>query len=676
MQQFAIFTLIVWVPITIGLFTVVPPRKAAVASLIGAWLILPPLTIPLPGIPDYSKFTATTFGILIGTLLFDVTRLLAFRPRWFDVPMLVWCTCPFAASISNGDGAYDGISQCLVNVFMWGLPYFIGRLYFGDLDGLRVLSLGMIAGGVAYILPCLWEIKMSPQLMRQVYGLGGWMGMRLGGYRPRVFLSNGLELGIWMSAASLAAWWLWRSGSLKRMAGLPFGSVVLPSLLVTNVLCKSSGALILCMGGVVTLWGSVRFKTRTLLLGVMLLTPLYYTVRITGLWSGEMLLDVIEAGLGKDRAWSLEFRFRNENLMIERARERPVIGWGGWGRALNVDSEQLMAAGVRKKVVPDGLWIIAFGNTGSVGLAAVTLVVLLPPLLFLGRFSVKDWLDPRIAPAAMFAVLLSIYMIDCLANAMVNLIYIVAMGGLTAAVPDRSRRGVAKSHLVMEGRDGASLDERKASTSIRPRLGSIASASERLASRYADMGRSLASRGRRNEAKAAWFQAVDLWSRMTSDDPENSRFASSWCDCCNDLACFLIDEAVPEAQNFSQAVAFAVKATEVFPEECVYWNTLGAAYYRAGDDHSAVTALYRSISLQDDCGTGFDHFYLALACSRLDQHDVARSWYEQGVSWIKEYAPDHIPLRRLADEAKKVVNKYELTGGPNPDYESRMDGLC
>lgn len=662
MQQFAIFVLIVWVPITIGLFTVVPPRKAAVASLIGAWLILPPLTIPLPGIPDYSKFTATTFGILLGTLLFDVPRLLAFRPRWFDAPMLVWCTCPFASSISNGDGVYDGISQCLTHIFMWGFPYVIGRLYFGDLEGLRELSLGMITGGVAYILPCLWEIKMSPQLMRQVYGLSGWMGMRLGGYRPRVFLSNGLELGTWMSAASLAAWWIWRSGSLKRMAGLPFGTVVLPSLLVTNLLCKSSGALILFMGGVITLWGSVRFKTRTLLLGVMLLTPLYYTVRIGGLWSGETLLDIIEAGLGKDRAWSLEFRLRNENLMIERARERPVLGWGGWGRALNIDSEQLMAAGVLRKVVPDGLWIIAYGNMGAVGLAAVTLVILLPPLLFLARYSVTDWLDPRIAPAAMFSVLLSIYMIDCLANAMVNLIYVVAIGGLVAAVPDRSRYGIGKPHLMMDGHDGASL-EKLTGEVPRPHLGSVASAAERLASRYADMGRSLASRGRRNEAKAAWFQAVDLWSRMTSDDPENSRLASAWCDCCNDLACFLIDEAVPEAQDFSQAVALAVKATETFPEECVYWNTLGAAYYRAGDDHSAVTALYRSLSLQDDRGTGFDHFYLALACLRLNQHDIARSWYEQGMSWVNEHAPDHLPLRRLADEAKEVLNNYELTAG-------------
>ena len=71
-----------------------------------------------------------------------------------------------------------------------------------------------------------------------------WEGTRLGGYRPRVFLSTGLELGMWMTCSTLSAFWLWADGTIRRLWGLPFGWLVL-GLFITTVLCKSSGALVL-----------------------------------------------------------------------------------------------------------------------------------------------------------------------------------------------------------------------------------------------------------------------------------------------------------------------------------------------------------------------------------------------------------------------------------------------
>ena len=68
-----------------------------------------------------------------------------------------------------------------------------------------VLTWVILIGGLAFVLPCLLEIKMSPVLMRMVYGMSYWGGTLLGGYRPMVFFWAGLELGMWMTAASLAA---------------------------------------------------------------------------------------------------------------------------------------------------------------------------------------------------------------------------------------------------------------------------------------------------------------------------------------------------------------------------------------------------------------------------------------------------------------------------------------
>lgn len=660
MHQFAIFALITWVPITIALFTVTSSRTAVVASVIGGWLLLPPITIPIPGFPDYSKFTAATFGVLIGTLLFETRRLIEFRPKWFDAPMLIWCFCPFAAAMANGNGLYDGSAQSLTNIFLWGIPYLVGRLYFGDLESFRALVVGVVTGGVACIPPCVWEMRMSPILLPQVYGVSyRTLGMRLGGYRPRIFFSNSLELGMWMSVTSLAAWWIWRAGSLKQIASISMGKVLLPCLLVVNIFCRSSGALTLFALGVVTLWGSVRFKTRILLFGVILATPSYYAARITQSWSGEGLLDVARATLGQERAWSVEFRFRNEDLLIERALERPIIGWGGWSRARKVDSEKLRLAGVAKKAIPDGLWIIAFGDTGAIGLASLTFAILLPPLLFLKRYPPEQWLDPLVAPAAVFAVILSLYMIDCLANAMINLVYIVAIGGMASAVSSRSRLRHDDSSIHPEN-NFLYLNGPSAAPAYRiPQYASPSSAVETLAGRYTDMGRSLAQRGRRGEAKTAWFHALELWSRAVSNAPDDSRTAAAWSDCCNDLACFLIEEPRPELQDFPRAVSLASQASEAFPDEPLYWNTLGAACYRAGDAQAAVDALHRSVSLQPEHGTAFDHLYLAMACAQLAQPDVALSWYEQGVHWIQEHASNHDQLQQLAEEAGRRVGRCE-----------------
>jgi len=654
MQQFAIFALIVWVPITVGLFTVMSPRKAAVVSLIGAWLVLPPTGIPLSGIPDYTKVTATILGLFIGVLLFDLPRLIAFRPRWYDLPVIVMCICPFVAAIANGDTTYDGISASLDVIFPWAFPYFFGRLYFGDLEGLHALALGMIVGGVGYIIPCLIEIRLSPQLGNWVYGLSGWGGIRLGGYRPKVFLANGLELGTWMGAASLAAWWIWRSGTLKAMAGIPFGTVLLPSLLITNVLCRSSGALLLLMIGMATLWGSVRFKTKAFLVALILLTPSYYIVRIPRLWSGEGVYELLKSNFDEERAWSLEFRFRNENLLVERALERPFTGWGGFGRSLQIDYQKLRAAGVANRIIPDGLWVIALGSSGFIGLAALTLVILLPPILFLTRFPPGQWLEPRVAPAAMFAVLLSLFMLDCILNAMINLIYVVAMGGLIATVPSRSRFESRRETPTSSTSDFRTKLERTSfagdqEADLRYRSHEI------LAGRYADLGRSMASQGRRDEARSTWLQALDMWARLASTQAENPRYLASWSECCNDFAWFLIDQPDPDNRDSAQAISLVLKAIDTFPERADFWNTLGAAYYRAGEPDSAHQALLRSIALDVNQGSSYDFFYLSLACSQLDQLDSARSWYEQGVSWLDEHATEQPALERLAREAHESL---------------------
>ena len=97
-----------------------------------------PYTLDISGLPDYSKITAATLGMTLGCLIFDPVRILKFRPRWFDLPMLLWCFTGLCSSLQNGLGPYDGLADSLTQILTWGLPYLFGRLYFGDPGGLAL----------------------------------------------------------------------------------------------------------------------------------------------------------------------------------------------------------------------------------------------------------------------------------------------------------------------------------------------------------------------------------------------------------------------------------------------------------------------------------------------------------------------------------------------------------
>src|SRR5262249_15171173 len=156
-------------PVSLLLFMLLPSRTAAFASYVACWLILPTVSYNLPGLPDYSKATAASYGVLLGTLFFDPARLLSFRPRWFDLPIFAFILCGTISSLTNDLGIYDGLSNLFVRLVIWGVPYVMGRIYVRDADDARAFALAIFIGGLCYVPPCLFEIRMSPQIGRHIY---------------------------------------------------------------------------------------------------------------------------------------------------------------------------------------------------------------------------------------------------------------------------------------------------------------------------------------------------------------------------------------------------------------------------------------------------------------------------------------------------------------------------
>lgn len=409
------------------LYLVLPPLRATIAAFMFAWLFLPIATYSFKGFPEYDKMTATCFGAFGATLIFDTGRVLRFRPRWIDIPALVLCFCPVASSLSNGLGLYDGLSESLHHIILWGLPYFLGRIYFTDLKSLRELAIGVFLGGLVYVPFCLFEIRFSPQLHRLLYGYhqhGFIQTLRYGGFRPMVFLQHGLMVGMWMTTAALVGLALWRSGSLKHIYGVPM-SLLVGVVIVVAILCKSTGAIALFILGLVTL-ALARYARSSL--GVIALIAMYVVfvgLRTSGMWSAGELVNVASHVFGEDRAASLAFRIRNEDMLVARASQRPVFGWGGWNRSRIVD-----AAG-NDISVTDSQWVIHYGVNGAVGLIATAAIILLPLVLFRWRVPPRLWPHPRVAPAVSLAVVLALWMIDNTVNDMFNPIYVLMAGGLS-----------------------------------------------------------------------------------------------------------------------------------------------------------------------------------------------------------------------------------------------------
>ncbi len=426
MNIFAHIMMFSWIPIVIGIFLKFPPRRAVIASFIFAWLFLPMVKYDVPGFPDYTKMSATCWGVFIAAAIFDSQRLINFRPRLLDLPMLIWCICPLFSSLSNDLGLYDGIAAALDQTMSWGFPYIIGRIYFTDLESVKELAIGILIGGIIYMPFCWYEIRMSPTLHHTVYGFTQHsfaQTYRYGGWRPMVFMSHGLAVGIWMISASLIGMWLWMSGGVKKFMGIPMG-LLNWSLIFTSILCRSTGAIGLFILGTGALFFAKKFNTRILVICLALMPVIYLPVRATGYWDGDNLCHFLYDNFNQERALSLYERFYNENLLTEKARERPVFGWGGWGRSRIYDDEG------KDIVLTDSLWIITFGTYGIIGLSALTISILLPVIIIMGRYNVREWFHPDVIPAVSLSMLVCLYMIDNLLNSMSNPIYIVASGGI------------------------------------------------------------------------------------------------------------------------------------------------------------------------------------------------------------------------------------------------------
>jgi serine/threonine protein kinase/tetratricopeptide (TPR) repeat protein len=177
---------------------------------------------------------------------------------------------------------------------------------------------------------------------------------------------------------------------------------------------------------------------------------------------------------------------------------------------------------------------------------------------------------------------------------------------------------------------------------------------------YDVLGRLLYETGQGSAATAAFKKAVECYEQA---------MPLQGCDFCtpNDLAWLLATCPQKPLRKPRRAVELAEKAVRMCPCCGCIWNTLGVAYYRAGEDRKlgsrgrrllwkkAVLALQKSMDLRSG-GDSTDWFFLSMTYWRLGEIERARRWFERAQEQVQKNLSFE-PLSRLQREAESLLGR-------------------
>lgn len=454
---FAYLALFSWPIVAIILFRLLPLQKALAWTIIGGYLLLPSATaIKFPMIPPIDKSLVTSLPALILCMIMAPPQSptqapLAVTGRHVLMALfLIVVISPILTVMQNTEPVIEGrvflpglrlydalglISQALVAL----IPLWLGLRYLNSREGLRTILEVLAIGGLAYTIPVLFEVRFSPMLHTWVYGFfphSFAQHMRDDGFRPVVFLMHGLLVGIYLCIAAIAAMSLYRDA---RREGRPAIYWLLSAiwLLVVLYLSKNFGAMVIAV--VLTTAVFVLGRRPLLIVGLAVATVVMFYPILRG--AGWIPLDAVHEfvqSINADRAASLKFRLDNEDALLAHASEKPLFGWGSWGRDLLHDPETGSLVSIA-----DGIWVGVIGAFGWVGYIGRFGLLTAPILFFaLRRRAVGDSFIPY-----GLIITLSATLIDLLPNSgLLN--YVWLMAGAVAGhvlwwkVPDTMDAGV------------------------------------------------------------------------------------------------------------------------------------------------------------------------------------------------------------------------------------------
>jgi hypothetical protein len=402
--------LIGWPIITIILFALLPLRQAIIWSLLGGHMLLPyAVAFDLTGLPRLDKTSIASLSTFLCTILFARGQTLRAPPSGVVAVLIgVFLFAPLATALTNADPLlfrsiaipgltiYDALALGMGKLITI-LPFIIGYSVLANERAHRDILVALVVGALIYALPILLEVRLSPQLHRWVYGFHPHefqQSLRGGAFRPVVFMGHGLLVALFLAMSVIASTALLRTR--ERMGGLPM-VLVLIVLLALLLLTRSYAAI-----GLGVLFSAIFYmvQARRVVLICFALAAVALTypfLRGADLLPMQSIVRSVE-GVNLDRANSARFRIENEDILLAKANQRPLFGWGSWGR--NRVYADMSWGETRDIAVTDGFWVITIGQFGWLGYIATFGLLCYPFLRAMRRRK------NTILPAATVALLL------------------------------------------------------------------------------------------------------------------------------------------------------------------------------------------------------------------------------------------------------------------------------
>jgi len=419
-----ILVLCLWPVVTLVFFFTMRPERAALASIFGGLLFLPEVTsFRLPMLPPFTKQTIPYLSVL---LAYTVRR----PKRVWRLPEEKWVLLVVAALVVDGIGIWrtnrdplvvgdwhkltlpgltftDGMFLALDNIFTCAIPFFLGGVIVRDVNDLLGLLRTLVKAALVYSFFALIELRMSPQLHRWIYGFAQHsfsQAIRFGGYRPMIFMAHGLAVGLFFSVSLMASTGLPAGVRVWRMKP----RTVFIYLAIMVLLCKSTSAAVYALACVPIMVFAKPRKAQKMAMVLAAVVLAYPSLRQAGLFPTEQVVSAATSLVGAERAESMAFRFRNEDALTEKARERPWFGWGAYGRNVNYDEN------ARPVSVTDGLWIIDLSMGGMMAFASLFGLLVIPIFLAAKRLGKLPPDETRLVSS--LSLMVAVTAIDLLPN--------------------------------------------------------------------------------------------------------------------------------------------------------------------------------------------------------------------------------------------------------------------
>ncbi|UAK25110.1 hypothetical protein [Sphingomonas nostoxanthinifaciens] len=430
-------------------FVLMPVRRALLAVFLGGWLLLPvghyPPSAPIgrltwwvTGVAVPSDMLVTKAWIsalvtLLGGLVRDFATVRRWRPAPIDAGMAAWCVWPLVDGLTVATPSPSPWIASLYVSGVWGLPWLIGRIWFGGRTNGRALLRGLAVAGVACLPIALMEGGQRAFLYDAIYGNHPFQAdgvARYLGFRPLGFFEHGNQYGIWVALCALAA--LWTAAARRDRSDVTTWRIVGGVAAAIALASQSVGAILLLLIGLAILacWRLRFIKPAVVALAILIVAagavhlsgvvPLQTIARQTS--AGQRTLAFFRAAGRQSFLW----RFSQDTRTLPAMKAAPLRGAANWGWFAPFNTR------------PWGLAMLIIGQYGLIGFGLLFGTLAAAALGAMLRLRVASvW--ARDAAALPLALIVMLALADAILNSFFFFPAVLAAGAIAVRPPSQNR---------------------------------------------------------------------------------------------------------------------------------------------------------------------------------------------------------------------------------------------